>query len=129
MTTIAVVEDDRGVLDLIKDALELEGFDVLSYHDGIRALDAFESSSPDLVITDIAMPEMDGIQLLQRLRERSNTPVILVTGRMEERDELVGLRIGADDFIRKPFSPGPGRAGKDGFTAISVTRTRGGSHD
>jgi two-component system response regulator ChvI len=105
MTTIAVVEDDRGVLDLIKDALELEGFDVLSYHDGIRALDAFESSSPDLVITDIAMPEMDGIQLLQRLRERSNTPVILVTGRMEERDELVGLRIGADDFIRKPFSP------------------------
>ena len=105
MTTIAVVEDDRDVLDLIKDILEVEGFDVLSYHDGIRALDAFESSSPDLVITDVTMPEMDGIQLLQRLRQKSNTPVILVTGRVEERDELAGLRIGADDFIRKPFSP------------------------
>jgi len=105
MTTIAVVEDDRGVLDLIKDILEIEGFDVLSYHNGIRALDAFESSSPDLVITDIAMPEMDGIQLLRRLRENSDTPVILLTGRMDEIDELVGLRTGADDFIRKPFSP------------------------
>jgi two-component system, OmpR family, response regulator ChvI len=105
MTTIAIVEDDRGVLDLIKDILEVEGFDVLPYHDGTRALDAFESSSPDLVITDIAMPEMDGIQLLRRLREKSDTPVILLTGRMDERDEMVGLRIGADDFIRKPFSP------------------------
>jgi two-component system, OmpR family, response regulator ChvI len=105
MTTIAVVEDDRGVLELIKDILEIEGFDVLPYHDGTRALDAFESSSPDLVITDITMPEMDGIQLLRRLREKSDTPVILLTGRMDERDEMVGLRIGADDFIRKPFSP------------------------
>src|ERR1700758_5274628 len=105
MTTIAVVEDDHGVLDLIKDILEVEGFDVLPYHDGTGALDAFESSSPDLVITDITMPEMDGIQLLRRLREKSDTPVILLTGRMDERDEMVGLRIGADDFIRKPFSP------------------------
>ena len=105
MTTIAVVEDDRGVLDLIKDILEVEGFDVLQYHDGRRALDAFNSSSPDLVITDIAMPEMDGLQLLRRLREKSDTPVILLTGRMDERDEMVALRIGADDFIRKPFSP------------------------
>jgi two-component system response regulator ChvI len=105
MTTIAIVEDDRGVLDLIKDILEVEGFDVLPYQDGTRALDAFENSSPDLIITDIAMPEMDGIQLLRRLREKSDTPVILLTGRMDERDEMVGLRIGADDFIRKPFSP------------------------
>jgi two-component system, OmpR family, response regulator ChvI len=105
MTTIAVVEDDRGVLDLIKDILEVEGFDVLPYCDGTGALDAFESCSPDLVITDIAMPEMDGIQLLRRLREKSDTPVILLTGRMEEGDEMVGLRTGADDFIRKPFSP------------------------
>jgi two-component system response regulator ChvI len=105
MTTIAIVEDDRGVLDLIKDILEVEGFDVLPYQDGTRALDAFESSSPDLVITDITMPEMDGIQLLRRLREKSDTPVILLTGQMNESDEMVGLRIGADDFIRKPFSP------------------------
>jgi two-component system, OmpR family, response regulator ChvI len=105
MTTIAVVDDDHGVLDLIKDILEVEGFDVLPYHDGTRALDAFESSSPDLVITDIAMPEMDGIQLLRRLREKSDTPVILLTGRTDESDEMAGLRIGADDFIRKPFSP------------------------
>jgi len=105
MTTIAVVEDDRGVCDLIKDILEVEGFDVLPYYDGAGALDAFESSSPDLVITDISMPEMDGIQLLRRVREKSDTPVILLTGRTDESDELVGLRIGADDFIRKPFSP------------------------
>ena len=105
MTTIAIVEDDHGVLDLIKNILELEGFDVLLYQDGIRALDEFASSAPDLVITDITMPEMDGIQLLQRLRQKSNTPVILMTGRMNETDEMVGLRIGADDFIRKPFSP------------------------
>jgi len=105
MPTIAVVEDDSGVLDLIKDALEFEGFDVLLYQNGIRALDAFESRSPDLVITDIRMPEVDGIQLLQRLRQKSDTPVILLTGLVDETDELVGLRIGADDFIRKPFSP------------------------
>src|SRR5215470_3107748 len=105
MPTIAVVEDDSGVLDLIKDALEFEGFDVLLYQNGIRALDAFESRSPDLVITDIRMPEMDGVQLLQRLRQKSDTPVILLTGLVDETDELVGLRIGADDFIRKPFSP------------------------
>jgi DNA-binding response OmpR family regulator len=94
MTTIAVVEDDRGVLDLIKDILEVEGFDVLPYHDGTRALDAFESSSPDLVITDITMPEMDGLKLLRRLREKSDTPVILLTGRTDERDEMVAFRIG-----------------------------------
>jgi two-component system, OmpR family, response regulator ChvI len=104
MTTIAVVEDDPSVLDLIKDILEVEGFDVLPYHDGTGALDALESNLPDLVITDIAMPEMDGIQLLRHLREKSDTPVILLTGRVDERDEMVGLRIGADDFIRKPFS-------------------------
>jgi two-component system, OmpR family, response regulator ChvI len=105
MTTIAIVEDDHGVLDLIKDILEVEGFDVLPYQNGARALDAFASSAPDLVITDIAMPEMDGIQLLRRLREKSDTPVILLTGRMDDGDEMAGLRIGADDFIRKPFSP------------------------
>jgi two-component system response regulator ChvI len=105
MPTIAVVEDDSGVLALIKDALEIEGFDVLLYQNGTRALDAFESRSPDLVITDIRMPEMDGIQLLRRLRQKSDTPVILLTGYVDETDELVGLRIGADDFIRKPFSP------------------------
>lgn len=105
MTTIAVVEDDDDVLHLVKDILEVEGFDVLPYHDGAGALDAFESSSPDLIITDITMPEMDGIQLLQRLREKSDTPVILLTGRIDEKDEMAGLRTGADDFIRKPFSP------------------------
>jgi len=105
MPTIAVVEDDSDILTLVKDVLEVEGFDVLSYRNGLRALDAFESRSPDLVITDIRMPEMDGLQLLRRLRETSDTPVILLTGRVDETDELVGLRIGADDFIRKPFSP------------------------
>ena len=105
MTTIAVVENQSEVLTLIKDALEVEGFDVLLYHDGSRALDAFESRSPDLVITDIRMPRMDGIELLRRLPQKSNTPVILLTSRADETAELIGLRIGADDLIRKPFSP------------------------
>ncbi len=74
MPTNAVVDDDSGVLALVKDILEAKGFDVLLYHNGNRAFDAFESRSPDVVITDISMPQIDGIELLRRLRQRSNVP-------------------------------------------------------
>jgi two-component system, OmpR family, response regulator ChvI len=105
MPTIAVIDRDSAVLALVKDVFEVEGFDVLLYLDGVRALDAFETKPPDVVVTEVRMPEMDGIELLRRLRQKSNSPVIFLSSRVDESDELIALRIGADDFIRKPFSP------------------------
>jgi two-component system response regulator ChvI len=103
--TIAVVDDDGDVLSLVKEVLEVEGYDVLLYDNGRKAVDAFASNSPDLVISDIRMPHMDGIELLRRVRQKSAVPIIFLTGRQNEIDELLGLRVGADDYIRKPFSP------------------------
>ena len=103
--TIAVVDDDGDVLTLVKEVLEDEGYDVRLYDGGRMALDALEINSPDLIITDIRMPQMDGIELLRRVRQKSVVPIILLTGRLSEMDELLGLRVGADDYIRKPFSP------------------------
>lgn len=105
MPTIAVVDDDGDVLTLVKEVLEAEGYDVLLYGDGRTALDAFEINTPDLVISDIKMPHMDGVELLRRVRQKSTVPIIFLTGRQNEIDELLGLRVGADDYIRKPFSP------------------------
>jgi two-component system response regulator ChvI len=104
MATIALVDDDRDVLALIANTLESEGYHVVSYPDGPAALNGFKTVQPDLAILDIRMPQMDGVELLRRLRQKSDVPVIFLTGRQEETDELLGLRIGADDFIRKPFS-------------------------
>jgi two-component system, OmpR family, response regulator ChvI len=105
MITIAVVEDGRDVLAQVKDVLEAEGFDVLLYHSDVPALEALETRWFDVVIADVRMPETDGIELLRRLRRKSNVPVIFLSRRVDEADELIALRIGADDFIRKPFSP------------------------
>jgi two-component system response regulator ChvI len=103
--TIAVVDDDADILALVKEVLAEEGHDVLLYDNGRTALDAFEVNSPDLIISDIRMPHMDGIELLRRVRQKSAVPIIFLTGRLNEVDELLGLRVGADDYIRKPFSP------------------------
>jgi two-component system response regulator ChvI len=105
MPIIGAVDDDPDIRDLVKDVLEPEGHIVLSFADGPPALRAFETGPFDLVIADIRMPQMDGIELLRRVRLKSDVPVIFLTGRGEETDELVGLMTGADDFIRKPFSP------------------------
>jgi len=104
MPTIALVDDDRNILTSISLALEAEGFRVMTYTDGVSALDGFKSSPPDLAILDIKMPRMDGMETLRRLRQRSEVPVIFLTSKNEEIDELFGLKMGADDFIRKPFS-------------------------
>jgi two-component system, OmpR family, response regulator ChvI len=85
-------------------ALEAESFRVFTYSDGISALQGFKTRPPDLAVLDIKMPRMDGMELLRRVRETSDLPVIFLTSREEEIDELCGLRLGADDFIRKPFS-------------------------
>jgi len=104
MATIALVDDDRDILALIATTLESEGYNVVAYPDGPAALNGFKTVQPDLAILDIRMPQMDGVELLRRLRQKSDVPVIFLTGRQEETDELLGLRIGADDFIRKSFS-------------------------
>ena len=104
MPTIALVDDDRNILTSVSLSLEAEGWRVQTYTDGASALDGLKSSPPDLAIFDIKMPRMDGMELLRRLRQRSDLPVIFLTSKDDEIDELFGLKMGADDFIKKPFS-------------------------
>ena len=104
MPTIALVDDDRNILTSVSIALEAEGYRIQTYSDGMSALDGLKASPPDLAIFDIKMPRMDGMELLRRLRQKSELPVIFLTSKDEEIDELFGLKMGADDFIRKPFS-------------------------
>ena len=104
MPTIALVDDDRNILTSVSIALEAEGFKVETYTDGASALDGLQAHPVDLGIFDIKMPRMDGMELLRRLRQKSDMPVIFLTSKDEEIDELFGLKMGADDFIKKPFS-------------------------
>lgn len=104
MPTIALVDDDRNILTSVSIALEAEGYRIMTYTDGASALEGFKTSPPDLAILDIKMPRMDGMETLRRLRQKSDVPVIFLTSKDEEIDELFGLKMGADDFIRKPFS-------------------------
>jgi two-component system response regulator ChvI len=104
MPTIALVDDDRNILTSVSLSLEAEGYRVQTYTDGASALDGVKANPPDLAIFDIKMPRMDGMELLRRLRQKSDLPVIFLTSKDEEIDELFGLKMGADDFIRKPFS-------------------------
>ena len=102
--TIALVDDDRNIVTSVAMALEAEGFAVHSYCDGDEALRGLTARPVDLAVLDIKMPRMDGMELLTRLRQRSNVPVIFLTSKDDEIDEMVGLRMGADDYITKPFS-------------------------
>ena len=104
MPTIALVDDDRNILTSVSLALEAEGFRVETYTDGASALDGMQMAPPDLAIFDIKMPRMDGMELLRRFRQISDLPVIFLTSKDDEIDELFGLKMGADDFIKKPFS-------------------------
>ena len=104
MPTIALVDDDRNILTSVSIALEAEGYRIQTYNDGATALEGLRATPPDLAIFDIKMPRMDGMELLRRLRQKSELPVIFLTSKDEEIDELFGLKMGADDFIRKPFS-------------------------
>src|ERR1700735_3617363 len=104
MPTIALVDDDQNILTSVSIALETEGYRIMTFTNGASALDGFKTSPPNLAILDIKMPLMDGMETLRRLRQKSNMPVIFLTSKDEEIDELFGLKMGADDFIRKPFS-------------------------
>ena len=101
---IALVDDDRNILTTVSIALQTEGFATRLYNDGDTALKALLENPPDLAVCDINMPRMDGLEMLRRLREKSGLPVILLTSKDDEADEALGLSMGADDYIAKPFS-------------------------
>ena len=102
--SIALVDDDRNILTSVSIALQAEGFAVRIYTDGETALKALTDNPPDLAVLDIKMPRMDGMELLRRLREKSPVPAIFLTSKDDELDEALGLALGADDYITKPFS-------------------------
>jgi two-component system response regulator ChvI len=102
--TIALVDDDRNILTSLSIALQSEGFVTRLYSDGEAALKALLDNPPDIAVCDIKMPRMDGLELLRRLREKSALPVIFLTSKNDELDEALGLALGADDYIAKPFS-------------------------
>jgi two-component system, OmpR family, response regulator ChvI len=104
MPTIALVDDDRNILTSVGMVLESEGYSVVKYNDGAAALQGLQDSPVDLAIFDIKMPRMDGMELLRRVRQKMSLPVIFLTSKDDEIDELFGLKMGADDFIKKPFS-------------------------
>jgi two-component system response regulator ChvI len=102
--TIALVDDDQNILTSVSMALEAEGFHVRTYKDGEDALRGLSRQPVDLAVLDIKMPRMDGMELLQKLRKSTQMPVIFLTSKDDEVDEVLGLRMGADDYIKKPFS-------------------------
>ena len=104
MPTVALVDDDRNILTSVGMALEAEGYTVQKYNDGAAALQGLQDNPPDMAIFDIKMPRMDGMELLRRIRQKTDLPVIFLTSKDDEIDELFGLKMGADDFVKKPFS-------------------------
>ena len=102
--SIALVDDDQNIVTSVSMALEAEGFTVYSYADGLEALDGLAKHPVDLAVLDIKMPRLNGMELLERLRKTSDLPVIFLTSKDDEIDEMMGLRMGADDYIKKPFS-------------------------
>jgi DNA-binding response OmpR family regulator len=102
---ILVIEDEPTVADVVERYLRRDGHDVRIAHDGAAALEAFERFQPDLLVLDLMLPGIDGKEVCRRVRARSQVPIVMLTARSEEIDKLVGLEIGADDYVTKPFSP------------------------
>ena len=98
-----VVDDEKNIVDIVAFNLHKEGYDVVVARDGEACLEAFEKEKPDLVILDIMMPKMDGFEACKKLREKSQVPIIMLTARAEEVDKVLGLELGADDYVVKPF--------------------------
>ena len=102
---VLIAEDDRAIVKVVRAYLERAGFNVLTAYDGREALFKARQERPDLVILDLMLPEMDGLDVCRLLRRESDIPIIMLTARVEEADKLVGLELGADDYVTKPFSP------------------------
>jgi two-component system, OmpR family, alkaline phosphatase synthesis response regulator PhoP len=105
MKTILVVDDEPKIVQLARDYLEHAGFAVLTASDGPTALHAARSSKPDLIVLDLGLPQLDGLDVTRSIRKDSDVPIIMLTARSEESDKLIGLELGADDYLTKPFSP------------------------
>ena len=105
METILVVDDEPRIARLVGDYLRQAGFRVLHAADGRAALDVFEGEQPDLVVLDLGLPEIDGLDVVRRLRSDSSVPIVILTARSDETDRVVGLELGADDYVVKPFGP------------------------
>ncbi len=102
--TILIVDDDPHILEVIRFGLEKAGMDTVSAHDGLEALKQFSASSPDLVVLDVSMPELDGLEVCREIRKTSEVPILFLSSRDEEIDRILGLEIGGDDYVTKPFS-------------------------
>ena len=105
MKTILVVDDEPKITQLVQDYLERAGFGVLIAYDGMKALSLAKTEKPDAVILDLGLPHLDGLDFTREFRKTSNAPIIMLTARSEESDKLIGLELGADDYMTKPFSP------------------------
>ena len=104
MTKILVIDDEKAIVDILKFNLQREGYDVITAFNGEEGLQIFEKEKPDLVLLDIMMPKVDGLQVCKIIRNKYDTPIIMLTARAEEVDKVLGLELGADDFVTKPFS-------------------------
>lgn len=105
MATILIIEDEPELVKVLRSYLEKAGYQVLSAYRGDSGLSTWEHKRPDLVILDLNLPGMDGLDVAREIRRKSNTPIIMLTARVEETDQLIGLELGADDYVTKPFSP------------------------
>ena len=105
MKTILVVDDEPKITQLVRDYLERAGFDVLVAYDGKKALSLAKTEKPDMVVLDLGLPQLDGLDFTREFRKTSNAPIIMLTARSDESDKLIGLELGADDYMTKPFSP------------------------
>jgi len=105
MKTVLVVDDEPKIVQLARDYLEHAGFKVASASDGREALAAFRANVPDLIVLDLGLPHVDGLDVARAVRKTSNVPIVMLTGRADESDRIAGLELGADDYVPKPFSP------------------------
>lgn len=105
MTTILIIDDDKELTELLNEFLSEHKYKTLIFHNPLEAIDALNKKEPDLVLLDIMMPEMDGFQVLRKIRETMDLPIIMLTAKGEVSDKVVGLELGADDYLAKPFEP------------------------
>jgi two-component system, OmpR family, alkaline phosphatase synthesis response regulator PhoP len=105
MKTVLVVDDERNIVELVRLYLEKEGFAVVTAADGEQALVQYERTDPDLVVLDLMLPKLDGFEVCRELRRRGDVPILMLTARSEDVDAIVGLELGADDYVTKPFNP------------------------
>ncbi|MBI3944103.1 MAG: response regulator transcription factor [Chloroflexi bacterium] len=105
MATILVVDDETNIVNLVSLYLKADGYQVVVASDGLQALDAFRTQAPDLIVLDLMLPGVDGWEVCQRIRQESQVPIIMLTARTDDVDKIVGLELGADDYLVKPFNP------------------------